>query len=658
MSTHKYIERICVAVMICAVIVTLLFMNGAKLGLTAIVDEDAESYTGTEYFTANDQNAEWDTAGATVITLNGDTAKISGSGAYVLDGLVYITGGGYYVLSGELTDGSVVVDAYDSSKVWLLFDGVGITCPDDAGLRIDQADKVFLTLAEGSENSITSGAEYPDEALEDGTDGAIFAHDDLTINGSGSLTVTAEYRHGIAANDELVITGGTISVTAPADAIHVNDSCRIMEAALTLEAGDDGLVVAEEDGSFYMESGSVTITSADDGIHTAGDVTIEGGMITINAGDDGIHSDTDITVNGGTIDIPECYEGLEAITITVNDGVITVYPQDDGFNANGGSADMFGMGMMGGMRGSNNESTQNETVSTETETAGTETCIAITGGTITIINGNGRDADGLDSNGSIYISGGDIRVSLNGNGSNSAIDCGSESGGICVITGGTIIACGGSSMAESFDSSSEQPSIFYNSSTLTEAGTLLTLTDADGNDLLSYEVPCSFNSVSISCPEMTEGETYTLTVGSETQEVTLDSAVTRFGTSAGMGGMGMMGGFGDRGGSTAGNANANTDGQTETDGSRIRWNDEDTAGTGTEDGTENNQAGGTFSGHPQGSEPALHDDSLEELEDGEEAVVTAKTLAEFDSPTWLWMGASVAVIIAGLAVAILFKRRS
>ena len=109
-----------------------------------------------------------------------------------------------------------------------------------------------------------------------------------------------------------------------------------------------------------------------------------------------------------------------------------------------------------------------------------------------------------------------------------------------------------------------------------------------------------------------------------------------------MGGMGMMGGFG-----------RHQRGSITNDGEMTGELPEEFDGE-----LPGEQAGGTFSGHPQGSEPALHDDSLEELEDGEEAVVTAKTLAEFDSPTWLWMGASVAVIIAGLAVAILFKRRS
>ena len=282
MSTHNKLDKICVVIVAVSLLLTVLFMNGESLGITMIVDEDAESYSGTTYFTTNDQNSDWDTEGATVITLTGDSAEITGNGAYVNGQEVVITEAGRYVVSGSLSDGKITVDAHNSSKVWILLDGVDINCSDDACIRVDQAEKVFLTLAENSVNTLTSGSTYSDTALQDGTDGAIFAHDDLTINGSGSLAVTAEYRHGIAANDDLVITGGTITITAAADAIHANDSVSIKDAQITVDAGDDGIVTAneEENGYMYIESGTIDITSVGDGIHTTGDITIAGGSIT------------------------------------------------------------------------------------------------------------------------------------------------------------------------------------------------------------------------------------------------------------------------------------------------------------------------------------------------------------------------------------------
>ena len=146
MSTHKNINKICVVVTVLAVVLTILFMNGKKLGLTSLYDEDAEAYEDSAYFTANDQKSDWDESSATFITLDGDECKISGNGAYFYDGNVVISGGGYYVISGTLDDGSIVVDAYDSSKVFIKLKDVDIYCSDDACLRIDQADKVLSEL--------------------------------------------------------------------------------------------------------------------------------------------------------------------------------------------------------------------------------------------------------------------------------------------------------------------------------------------------------------------------------------------------------------------------------------------------------------------------------------------------------------------------------
>ena len=608
MSTHKNLDKICVAIVICSLVLTVLFMNGEALGITKIVDEDAEQNSDSSYFTTNDQDGTWDSTGAVRITLTGDGASISGNGAYVYDGNVVISEAGRYVFSGSLEDGSIIVDAHDSSKVWILLDGVEISCSDDACIQVDQADKVFLTLAQDSQNILKSGAEYSDTALSDGTDGAIFAHDDLTINGSGSLEVTAQYRHGVSANDDLVITGGNITITAAEDAIHANDSIRIKEAAITVTAGDDGLLTANEveNGYLYIESGSLDITAAGDGIHTTGDITVAGGEINISSGDDGIHSDSSVFIQDGTILISDCYEGIEALIIDVSGGDVTVVPQDDGFNANGGSS-MFGTGgMMGGgqmregmtsgafeqgqMNGGETNGDQNGTggmgrggkggrgrmgtedmsgemptppdMSSEdmagekpaeeetpaddgsTQSAAAaeneETYISISGGTIKIINEVGRDADGFDSNGDIKISGGAIYISMLGTGSNCALDYASENGGSAEITGGTIIACGASSMAETFDSTSTQASILYNTSETAEAGTMLTVTDADGSELLSWEVPCSFNSALISCPEMKVGSSYTIQIGDNSEVITLQEVSATAGSAqSGMFGGGM-----------------------------------------------------------------------------------------------------------------------
>lgn len=559
MSTSKHFDKIVAVVLVLGLLLTVAFINGEALGIDKIIDEDAEQYEESEYFTANDLNGDWDASNPTAtITLNGDSAKVSGNGAYYNDGSVVITGAGYYVFSGTLDDGNIVVDAYDSSKVFILLNGVDIYCSDDACLRVENAEKVFLTLAAGTENRMESGETYSQTALDDNTGGTIFAHDDLTINGSGNLNIVANYKHGVDANDDLKITGGTISVTAPEDGLHVNDSFRLANASLAIAAGDDA-----------------------------------------------IHSDTDIYIESGTLLITECYEGVEAPIILVAGGDIMIYPTDDGFNANGGSSGFGNFGGGGGMgggfgRGSRDGSTNSEdgessverpdfddfdgempdfsemfengemptppdwsesdgkrperpdgempemgempdmgnqeNAEASSDSEDTETYIRVTGGNIMIINENAQDADGLDSNGSIYIEGGTILVSLNGNGSNNAIDYGSESGGVAEISGGTIIAAGGATMAESFDSSSTQPSIAYTTSAA--AGTTVTLKDAGGNVLLTWDVPCSFTYLTLSCPGMTLGETYTLAIGDSEEEVTPEESVTTLGSSSGMGGFG------------------------------------------------------------------------------------------------------------------------
>ena len=533
MSAHKYIDYICVAVLVCTLLLTLLFINGERLGVAVLADGDSVNSTDSAYFTRNDRDGAWNTPDAAKITLLGDHARVFGGGAYFYDGDVVIAQPGRYLVSGTLDDGSIVVSAEAESKVWIRLDGADISCSDDACLRVDQADKVFLTLAEGTENSLTSGAEFSEEAVADNRSGAIFSHDDLTINGGGSLRVLSQYRHGIDVNDELVITGGSIDVDAPGDAIHVNDGLRVENAVLSLHAGDEGIDLRAEDSLLYIASGSLEIVStgagvkcaADmlteggtldirseaDGVHTGGSFCMADGALRIASGDDGVHADRAVAVAGGSLTVSECYEGIEALTIDLSGGDVTLYPSDDGLNANGGAG--FGPPSDSGDAGAEDE----------------ETWVHISGGSLTIVNNVARDADGIDSNGNIRISGGRVYISLSSNGSNSAIDFGSESGGTCEISGGEVVACGSYMMAEGFSSSSTQCSILYNISYGVAAGTELSLEDAEGRVLLRYTPPCAFSSVSLSSPKMKLGETYTLVIGEKEEQITLSEISASYG---------------------------------------------------------------------------------------------------------------------------------
>ena len=692
MSTHKNIDRICVVVLVLTLLVTVAFMNGEKLGIRVVADEDAESYSGSTYFTENDVDGDWaDNAYTTYITLDGSGGTIDGNGAYFLDGDLVISNGGWYVLTGTLEDGKIIVDAHDSSKVWIRLNGVTVRCSDDACLRVDQADKVFLTLAEDTENSFTSGTAYSEEALADNTGGTIFSHDDLTINGSGSLSITAGFKHGIDVNDSLVITGGTITITAPQDGIHVSDSLRFMEASLTIDAGDDA-----------------------------------------------VHSDDELYIESGTVLINSCYEGFEAVTIDIAGGDITMYPTDDGINANGGSStmgfggpggggtngmpsppdfsdrDMSSMsntseggmpsmpGEMSGTTSTDGEMTsgmpsQGEMPSTpgempgaaQTENSDTddtatdekEPYIRISGGTLTIINATGRDADGLDSNGSIYIDGGDIRISLLGDGTNNAIDYGSESGGECIVTGGTILAFGGSGMAEEFSENCTQCAVLYNIGSTVEAGTLFSLLDQEGEEIISYTPECSYSSVSFSLPEMTVGETYTVVCGENSSELTMDSTAVSAGTTAGeniggnagghafgMGGMGGMrrGGMGFQNGSAENGSTKSGNpekGSTESGSAENGSAENGSAESGsTESGSveaEVNETGYEHRTRPAGDQAGGKGFIPEGAADTEDQVTEYSgftALSEFSSEVWLLLGASVLALIAAILFAKYYRK--
>lgn len=452
MSSSKYIDKICIIVTVLALVFTALFMSGC-LPIEAMAGADGTD----EYFSYYDLNDEYDASSCTKISLSDDETAISGNGAYVSDGDVYITLGGNYILSGELSDGSVIVNAPENAKVRLLLNGVEINCSDTAALYVEQADKTVVTAADGTENTISSGGDF-DEISK--IDGAVYSKSDLSLNGGGTLNVNAEYKHALVCNDDLVITSLTLNATAPQDTVHANDSVRIKEANINLTAGDDGITVSNDDSTDYLYIAS------------------------------------------GNIMINECYEGLEAADITIDGGKITVYSEDDGLNS--------------------------------------VSLMTVNDGDISVINTNGNDADGFDSNSSIVINGGTVYISLKNSASNSAFDYGNENGGEFVINGGTIVAAGGSGMAESVSDTSLQASVMYYPSENINGSSTVTLSDADGNVLLSQEVEQSFSEVTISTPELEVGETYNVSVGEHSEEITLDcvnyanSAVNAFTAEQGM----------------------------------------------------------------------------------------------------------------------------
>lgn len=520
-----------------------------------------------DMFTARDKEVGYDEATSTSIKL-ADSGCSSSSDSVTVDGhTVTITEEGTYILSGSLNNGQIQVNAMDA-KVQLVLNGVEIHNSSSAAIYVVDADKVFVTLAEGSENTVSTDGEF--SAIDDNNiDGAIFAKDDLTINGNGTLNVRCDTAHGIVCKNDLCITTGTYNITAASHAIAGKNSVRIADGVFTLTSGKDAIhseniddtekgFVYISDGTFTMTSttdgidasnvaqieggtfqitsseakgikgdaalflmdGTVTITSKDDGFHTKGDLEMNAGTYSVTTEDDGMHAGNDLVINDGTLHIPSCNEGIEATTITINQGTIDCVSKDDGFNASAGSTS----------EESGTTDSQNTRSGGKSFESDASCALTINGGTIKV-NAQG---DGIDSNGSILITGGEIYVDGPTNSGNGSIDTGSGA----TITGGTVIAVGSSGMAENFTTDSTQCAMLVNlSETLSDK---VVLKDSKGKEIISYEPAKTYNSVVISTPDIKTGETYTLSCGNTDTSVEMTSTI--YGESNGMGGGHGMGG--------------------------------------------------------------------------------------------------------------------
>lgn len=250
----------------------------------------AQSETGTfssaDMFTERDLAGTYEESGAVYVTLSDDDITGETDGVVINGQTVTITAEGTYIFSGTLSEGQIVVDA-DNAKVQIVFDNVDITCASSAAVYVKSAEKVFVTLAEGSQNTLRNTDEYV--AIDDNNiDAVIFAKSDLTLNGTGSLTIVSAEGHGIVSKDDLKITGGTYDITAAGHALSGKDSVRIADGTFILTAEKDGIHAEnaddEEKGYIYIADGDFAITSDGDGMDASNIVQIEDGTFDITAG--------------------------------------------------------------------------------------------------------------------------------------------------------------------------------------------------------------------------------------------------------------------------------------------------------------------------------------------------------------------------------------
>lgn len=442
----------------------------------------------------------------------------------------------------------------------------GIHCTKD--LKIKNGNISVTALGHGikGKNSVTvSGGTVTVTSGKDGITSDETENEEkgfVTIE-DGEIIITS-VGDGVSAETTLTVTGGVISIISGGGSANAQQKTDNMRGWWDFDnsASDDNSVSCKglkAGKALVISGGSITIDAQDDTLHTNGDMTISGGECILSTGDDGAHAALSLTVLDGKITVLTSYEGLEANQITLAGGELDITATDDGINANGGSDGFsggFGGGFgggRGGMGGSfggrrndtnnqsgdmtppdNNNMTPPDNNNMQTppdDTTDKQPLLLITGGKITV----NADGDGLDSNGNLRVEGGDITINGPANGGNGAIDIGTENGGVGFISGGTLIALGTSSMAENFGSTSTQCAFLVTMNSF-GAGETITITDSQGNVLYTGVTVKSANSVVFSSADLVVGETYTVTIGSNSATVTQSSTVV--GKSNGFGGFG------------------------------------------------------------------------------------------------------------------------
>ena len=470
-----------------------------------------------------------DVDAATVIELADDGSVITGIGADETEEGVKIAYPGTYRVRGTLTDGQILVDCEDfHGGVYILLDGADVSCSSGPAVYVKQSEKTVLHLAEGSVNRLQDGAGYTlTEKQEVSTGGAVYCDDDLYIEGDGTLTVIGNNADGIRSKDGLTISAGTVTVTAADDGVQGSDYVDIQGGVLSVTATGDG--IASTKGDITLAGGNVTVAAAGDGVASAADVylqggslsvttyggaeyyedmallglsakgvkgmnvTVSGGIYVMNTADDAMHGDETLTVSGGElyvrsgddaisagqalaveggrVVIETSYEGLEAATVAIWDGLVSIWAENDGVDAIGG--------------------------------------FTMTGGAMTIEAPQCVSTDGVFAlqSGVLYLASMDQDTALKfGEGA---------------VTGGTLIATGSGATGEFQSGGVLDASMLFSLPGELAAGSELGVWDAAGSRLLSCTTvqPCTM--VLVASGAMGLGHEYTLTAGDYTMTAVL-----------------------------------------------------------------------------------------------------------------------------------------
>jgi hypothetical protein len=499
----------------------------------------------------------WNASDVVAVTLNGTSASGSGTGLSISGSNITISAAGTYQFTGTLTNGRIVVNSTGSGIVRLILNGATITSTSTAPIAVTAAAEVMVVLNAGTTNRLTDPATYTTAVNPTAT---LSSAANLTITGTGSLTVTGNAADGIASDKGLVVGSGTIAVTAKDDGIRGQDYVYVTGGTFTVTSAGDavkadnggdttrgyvylaggslnltatagdavtattdvivagGTLTAKSGGGsstapgsastkglkadvlVVVSDGTLTLDSSDDTVNSNGNVTIDGGSITAATGDDAVHADVNIAVAGGTVTVTKSYEGLEGLKVLVSGGTTTVTASDDAVNA------------------------ADETVP-EMQNAPNAT-ITVSGGVIAVAGGT----DGLDSNGSLTISGGVVLAG--GSPTRGGGEGGLDSNGALNLTGGTVVSIGASATTSTLPSSG-QGWVYYNFGSSQAANTVLHLANSAGTQLISVAIPRATTQVVFSASTITRGQSYQISRGGSVSGTAAGGGIFTGGTLSG-----------------------------------------------------------------------------------------------------------------------------
>ncbi|MBO9131527.1 carbohydrate-binding domain-containing protein [Bacillus sp. 165] len=528
----------------------------------------ADVISKTVTYDKDDLYSDWKSEDTTFIQLTGTGATLEGGGGAIADGnIITIKTSGTYLISGNLNDGQIIVDAEDKGTVRLVLNGVDIHSSTSAPIYVKKAEKTVISLEEGTENYITDGQKYNLEGSEDEPNAAIFSQDNLTINGTGKLVVKGDYNNGITSKDELKITGGILEIEATDDGLMGRDLLAVKDGNITIKADGDAVKSTNDKdaskGIIAIEGGTFNLTAANDGIQaetslliadgdfnisTGGgspeviemkenggprleqgntmekttvtekesesakglkagtEVAVGGGAFNINALDDAIHSNNSVTITGGTLAIATGDDGIHGDSaVLTKGGDITISKSYEGIESTVITIADGNIHINASDDGINIGG-GNDGSNPDMQSSSSENrLLSIRGGTV-YVNSQG---DGLDSNGSISMTGGTVIVSGPTNNGNGPLDYDQTFD----MSGGFLIAAGSSGMAQAPSDSSKQYSMLMTYPSTQKAGTILHLEDSEGNTIATFAPEKDYQTVSISSPELKKDGVYTLYSG-------------------------------------------------------------------------------------------------------------------------------------------------